>query len=213
MRVAGVAASLSVASVPAWLVLAVGVSATACRDRRVLPFSSDSIWNMPIGSDAAFVAANVYAHPNAPPASFHSDQDFFVVATASDPMVDWIDQGDWGPDPKCAVTGKVAAQIPLPDEFNTTCVENNKYELSVFPPSLPVYALFYFQFVSIVCVSAVAWACFFPTTRRCCRCNPHTGTVLARRSSRGTTKARPCPSRGTSASCPTEPTARTVGAD
>lgn len=51
--------------------------------------------------------------------SFHSDQDLVVRAGPNDPLVDWIDQGDWNADPKCVVTGKVAMQIPLPDNFTT----------------------------------------------------------------------------------------------
>eukprot|EP00041_Stephanoeca_diplocostata_P020900 m.478018 g.478018 ORF g.478018 m.478018 type:complete len:325 (-) comp21690_c0_seq4:529-1503(-) len=35
--------------------------AASCRDKTLWPFASDSIWNTPIGSKAAFVPANIYA--------------------------------------------------------------------------------------------------------------------------------------------------------
>jgi hypothetical protein len=57
-----------------------------CRDRTLWPFSNDSIWNMPLGSSANYTPANIYAAPLSPPASFHNDQDFFIVAAATDPV-------------------------------------------------------------------------------------------------------------------------------
>eukprot|EP01116_Phalansterium_solitarium_P011507 TRINITY_DN27212_c0_g1_i1.p1 TRINITY_DN27212_c0_g1~~TRINITY_DN27212_c0_g1_i1.p1 ORF type:complete len:379 (-),score=65.41 TRINITY_DN27212_c0_g1_i1:89-1183(-) len=96
----------------------------ACRDRTLWPFSNDSIWNMPIGSNAQYVAAGIYSiFP--PPESFHNDQDFFVVASNSDPMTPWVSQGDWSNSNHCAVVGQVADKIPFPYEFTTSCVLNN----------------------------------------------------------------------------------------
>ena len=49
-----------------------------CRDRWLAPFSSDSIWNTAIGSDAKFEPAELF-HPDDPrgvPDNFHNDQDF-----------------------------------------------------------------------------------------------------------------------------------------
>ena len=49
-----------------------------CRDRFLEPFSSDSIWNVAIGSKAVFAPANLYSTPDLYPSSFHNDQDFLV---------------------------------------------------------------------------------------------------------------------------------------
>lgn len=95
------------------MLCAVGMAArstgTPCRDRWREPFSSDSIWNTAIGSDANFVAADLFANGDwrGAPGSFHNDQDFLIRADASDPLTDWINQGDWDPDTgaggKCGV--------------------------------------------------------------------------------------------------------------
>lgn len=103
--------------------------AEPCRDRFLQPFSSQSIWNTPIGSGAAFVPAGLFdgvfgnstcgREPCGPPLSFHNDQDFIVRTTQRDPLTDWVDQGNWnGSQNKCAVVGKVVRQLPLP--FNWT---------------------------------------------------------------------------------------------
>lgn len=121
---AAVCAVVALALVPRGFAASTVVSAS-CRDRFLWPFSVGSIWNMPIGDGAQFSPSGVF-QPGLPlPLSFHSDQDLVVRAGPNDPLVDWIDQGDWNADPKCVVTGKVAMQIPLPDNFTTGCIENN----------------------------------------------------------------------------------------
>ena len=79
-----------------------------CRDRWLEPFSSDSIWNTAIGSQADFVHANLFADPKTHPKSFHNDNDLLVQTRASDPEVDWVNQGDWSyhPGGGCAVQNK-----------------------------------------------------------------------------------------------------------
>ena len=99
----------------AFLFLAAGLYASevmasvACRDRFLEPFSSTSIWNTAIGSDATFAAANLYPTGRYP-TQIHNDQDFFLRVTSDTdiyPLTDWIDQGDWGSDDHCKITGKV----------------------------------------------------------------------------------------------------------
>ena len=46
---------------------AAAAAATSCRDRRTWPFSSASIWNMPIGDGAVYNHANIYTLPPGPP--------------------------------------------------------------------------------------------------------------------------------------------------
>jgi hypothetical protein len=72
-----------------------------------------------IGSGAVYAPAKLYATPDRFPEQFHNDQDFFLRVSESDPLVDWVDQGDWGPDNKCAITGTAVAQLRLPHDFTT----------------------------------------------------------------------------------------------
>ena len=94
-------------------------SSLHCRDRFLQPFSSESIWNTAIGDSAVFAPANLFPSDATKPTQFHNDQDFFLRVDPSDPLVDWIDQGDWGSDDHCAVTGKVVSQIRLPHDFTS----------------------------------------------------------------------------------------------
>ena len=69
--------------------------AAGCRDRWLEPFSSSSIWNTAIGSEAKFEPANLFHRAgygeDAFPSSFHNDQDFLVRASASDPLTHDLD--------------------------------------------------------------------------------------------------------------------------
>lgn len=108
--------------------LAMSAVALACRDRFLEPFSSSSIWNTAIGSDAEFVSAKLYT-PDGPcggvkkpcqvATQFHNDQDFFLRATPDDPLTPWIDQGDWGADDHCKAHGRIVSHIPLPLNWTT----------------------------------------------------------------------------------------------
>ena len=93
--------------------------AAECRDRYLEPFSSSSIWNTAIGSDAAFAPTNLFARSDRYPTQFHNDQDFFLRVTDADPLTEWIDQGDWGADDHCKVTGNVVTSIHFPANFTT----------------------------------------------------------------------------------------------
>eukprot|EP00041_Stephanoeca_diplocostata_P014879 m.281502 g.281502 ORF g.281502 m.281502 type:complete len:423 (+) comp19839_c0_seq14:29-1297(+) len=90
-----------------------------CRDRFLEPFSSDSIWNTAIGSSAKFSAANLFVPMLREPTQFHNDQDFFLKVTTNDPLVDWVNQGDWGGDDHCTITGNVVTQIRLPKNWTS----------------------------------------------------------------------------------------------
>lgn len=62
----------------------------ATRDPLQWPFASDSIWNMPIGSDARYVDATIGSR------GFGTDIDWFVTTSASDPLVPTYMPGAWG---------------------------------------------------------------------------------------------------------------------
>ena len=70
------------------------------RDKHQQPFSCDSIWNMPIGSNANYVAAEIE------PAGYISgDVDYYIVTTEADPLVPWYNPDSWMKG-RCSNTGK-----------------------------------------------------------------------------------------------------------
>ena len=93
-------------------------STPPCRDRFLEPFSSTSIWNTAIGSCAEFSPAHLFG-PGREPTQFHNDQDFFLRVTEADPLTAWIDQGDWGGDDHCHVTGKVVSHLRFPQNWTS----------------------------------------------------------------------------------------------
>ena len=96
------------------LLLIIAPVVKGCRDRFLEPFSSTSIWNTAIGSLAEYEHIGLFKTDDRAPTQFHNDQDFIVRATESDPIVEWVDQGDWGSDNHCVVTGKVVRQLNFP---------------------------------------------------------------------------------------------------
>jgi hypothetical protein len=167
-------------------------TSTPCRDRTLWPFSSNSIWNQPIGSGAVFEPAWLFQAPRGAvsqgrcdipraqpelrsscpgttggvtqaqceargccyatfpspdphgypwcfnrwhshgPANFHNDPDYFVVTSASDPLVDWVDQGWWGSAASHNITNctanchcsrlpsaRVATRVRVPENWTT----------------------------------------------------------------------------------------------
>eukprot|EP00040_Diaphanoeca_grandis_P000182 m.14620 g.14620 ORF g.14620 m.14620 type:complete len:451 (-) comp10223_c1_seq1:233-1585(-) len=152
-----------------------------CRDRRLWPFGSNSVWNVPIGRDAVYMPANIYhdhvtnesdhCDPSSPnirqtcpdvhggitpaecvakgccfsatpspdpnhypwcftrkhragPQSFHNDAEYWTTTSATDPEVEWFDQGWWGKTP--SVLNK------------TTCNETNGWCHCVQLPTAPL---------------------------------------------------------------------------
>ena len=83
------------ASDPAGTISTTGTrTALDCRDRFLWPFNATSIWNTPIGSGAQYVPAGIYSgddEAHGLPFNVHNDQDWLVLTTADDPVVQWID--------------------------------------------------------------------------------------------------------------------------
>lgn len=90
-----------------------------CRDRWLEPFSSTSIWNTAIGSKAQFENAGLFSTPDKYPTQFHNDQDFILRSSNQDPLVNWVDQGNWGGDDHCTVTGKVVRTLHFPHDWTS----------------------------------------------------------------------------------------------
>lgn len=81
----------------------------ATRDPLTWPFSRDSIWNMPIGSEAVYAPANIRAA-----GAQWFDTDYLFVSPADAPWRDLYAPGNWGPG-RCD-SDVWLGSIPLGDE-------------------------------------------------------------------------------------------------
>jgi hypothetical protein len=122
-----VAGSAPVATTPAISVASSGQTGT--RDPMKWPFASSSIWNMPIGSGANYLASGLHftTAPNSTeywydmPQSDHER----IVLTATAPLTNvYISNVGWGGGNRCAATGGVFFQAPLPAGY---IVPNSTY--------------------------------------------------------------------------------------
>jgi hypothetical protein len=90
-------------------------AAPTTRDPFAQPFASTSIWNMPIGSGAAYVPASIKP---ATGTSLEADDDV-IVLTPTAPSTDiYINTADWDPTKsRCAVEGALLFAAPMPSDF------------------------------------------------------------------------------------------------
>jgi hypothetical protein len=91
-------------------VVEIGPPPTGLRDKRFQPFAIDSIWNMPIGSNAEYVPAGI-----GQASSVSIDEEYFVFPAPTDPLRPFFTNGIFG-------TGRCEARvyeydINLPDAF------------------------------------------------------------------------------------------------
>jgi|GEM_PF-500924 len=86
-------------------------SAGATRDPIKWPFASDSIWNMPIGSDAQYVDAEIDWSARAT-----VDTDHFYVLSGDDPLQPVYDIANWGPG-RSNGTDYQNISLPIPDDL------------------------------------------------------------------------------------------------
>lgn len=80
------------------------------RDKNTWPFSCDSIWNMPIGSQARYVNAKIK-----PAYAIAPEINFYITTTNKDPIVDWYSLQNWG-EGRCELGGKLMGQIHFPHD-------------------------------------------------------------------------------------------------
>ena len=84
-------------------------STPTIRDKWLWPFSQDSIWNLPIGSDAQYVPANL------PKATYASvDNDLLFIIPANSPLRPLYNPGSWTN--RCSGTTTYES-IPIPDDL------------------------------------------------------------------------------------------------
>jgi hypothetical protein len=98
--------------------------AEPCRDRSRWPFAAHSIWNTPVGSNAAYVEARIFSAPTFPKDGFRVDTDHFIATSVGDPLTMFIDQGWWGGNDTrwggkcgrnhCCLEGNRTGVIPFP---------------------------------------------------------------------------------------------------
>lgn len=107
------------------------------RDPLQWPFAQDSIWNMPIGSNAQYVAANLSATPGgdewAPMPAIDPER---IVLRPSAPMTTiYYSDAGWSGANRCGATGNgsgggLPVDVPIP--HNYVVPDSNKNESAVF---------------------------------------------------------------------------------
>jgi hypothetical protein len=86
----------------------------AGRNKYTWPFASTSIWNMPIGSNAVYVPADL-ATPTIN--TLTADQDIIVMDPTATPIPIEQNGAGWSGGNRCAAGGQVLATAPVPDGF------------------------------------------------------------------------------------------------
>jgi len=108
---------MRVATLASLLAAALPLAAqTAFRDPLVQPFAVDSVWNMPIGSGAQYVAINMSGTPgNDVWAPMPQIDDDYIVFTPNAPLtaINYSDAAWTGRD-RCPATGGLLVQVPIP---------------------------------------------------------------------------------------------------
>jgi hypothetical protein len=89
------------------------------RDPLKQPFASTSIWNMPIGSNAQYVAANLSGNPgNTIWASMPGIDEDKIILTPAAPMTQlYASNAGWSGANRCAATGGLLLTVPMPSDY------------------------------------------------------------------------------------------------
>ena len=124
-----VAGSAPVATSPAISVTSAAPPPTATRDPMKWPFAATSVWNMPIGSGATYVASGLHftTTPNSTeywydmPQSDHER----IVLTPTAPLTNvYISNVGWSGGDRCTATGGIFFAAPIPASY---VVPNSTY--------------------------------------------------------------------------------------
>ena len=105
---------------------------TSGRDPLKQPFASNSIWNMPIGTGAQYVAANLSGNPgnNIWAAMPGIDGEHLVLKPTS-PMTNInVSSAGWSGANRCAATGGLLVSVPMPSSY--VVPNDNKNSAGVF---------------------------------------------------------------------------------
>jgi hypothetical protein len=89
---------------------------SAARDPLVQPFASTSIWNMPIGSGASYVAANLTAAPPGGTDSYFQSDNERIALTPTAPLtVVYYSSAGWSSTSRCSPSGGSGEGLPATD--------------------------------------------------------------------------------------------------
>jgi hypothetical protein len=115
MTVTAVPAPAAAAPAPA---VAPAAAATK-RDPLKQPFASTSIWNMPIGSNAQYVAANISGNPgNNQYAGMPGIDDEKIFMTPTAPLTNLnTNTAAWSGKNRCSATGGLLVKVPMPSNY------------------------------------------------------------------------------------------------
>ena len=93
--------------------------AASVRDVLKWPFASNSIWNMPIGSGAVYVPANLAPVPgNDSWAPMPQVDEEHIILRPTAPMTNvYYSNAGWTGRNRCAATGKVLTTVPMPPNY------------------------------------------------------------------------------------------------
>lgn len=94
-------------------------TASGTRDPLKQPFASNSIWNMPIGSGAVYVPANLSANPgNNIWAKMPGIDMEKIILTPTAPLVNInYSNAGWTGKNRCSATGGLLMQVPMPSSY------------------------------------------------------------------------------------------------
>ena len=108
------------------------VVAAGTRDPPNQPFASNSIWNMPIGSGAKFVRANLNPRPgNNIWAAMPGIDDEKIILKPTAPLVNlYYSNAAWTGKNRCSATGGMMYQVPMPSNY--IIPNTNKNSSAVF---------------------------------------------------------------------------------
>jgi hypothetical protein len=108
------------------------MTTTTGRDPLKWPFASNSIWNMPIGTGAQYVAANLSGNPgnNIYAAMPGIDGEHIVMKPTAPATNINISNAGWTGKNRCAATGGLLVTVPMPSSY--VIPNNNKNSAGVF---------------------------------------------------------------------------------
>jgi hypothetical protein len=92
---------------------------SAARDPMKQPFATNSIWNMPIGTSAQYVAANLSGNPGKNQYAgmpYIDEEKIFMTPTAPITNLNMSNAG-WSGKNRCAATGGLVVAVPMPSSY------------------------------------------------------------------------------------------------
>ena len=87
------------------------------RDPLKQPFASNSIWNMPIGSGAQYVAANLNPNLGSSAGLPQVDDEHIVMTPTAPATAIYSSSAGWSSASRCNATGGVLTTVPMPSNY------------------------------------------------------------------------------------------------